>query len=68
MVGEFYDQFVRPAYLARYLEALFSDTGLRDWQLAGFDEVRRRLATDRPAGEIAAAAVMEVAKDSRAGQ
>ena len=68
VVGEFYDQFVRPAYLARYLEALFSDTGLRDWQLAGFDEVRRRMATDRPAGEIAAAAVMEVTKDSRAGQ
>ena len=33
---EFYDRFVRPVALARYLESLMSRTYLRDWQKAGF--------------------------------
>ncbi|HMM64099.1 MAG TPA: lipid-A-disaccharide synthase [Mesorhizobium sp.] len=59
VVPEFYDAYVRPQNLARHLEALFSDTGMRAWQKAGFAEVRKRMATPRPAGELAAAVVLE---------
>lgn len=58
LVTEFYDIYVRPQNLARQVEALWSDSGLRAWQKDGFAEVRRRMATDRPAGEIAAGVVM----------
>lgn len=58
LVPEFYDQFVRPQILVRQIEALFMDDGMRAWQKAGFAEVRRRMDTPRPAGEIAAQAVL----------
>jgi lipid-A-disaccharide synthase len=58
LVTEFYDIYVRPQNLARQIEALWSDGGLRSWQKDGFSEVRRRMATDRPAGEIAAQVVL----------
>ena len=60
LVPERYDEFVTPTTLARELEALFSDTGMRAWQKSGFAEVARRMETARPAGEIAAEAVMEL--------
>jgi lipid-A-disaccharide synthase len=62
LIPEFYDRYVRPDNLARQLEALFTDTEMRAWQKEGFAEVRRRMATDRPAGEIAAGAVMELVR------
>lgn len=60
IVPEFYDRFVRPGILARQVEALLIDGGMRDWQKAGFAEVRRRMATDRPAGAIGAEAVLNI--------
>jgi len=60
LVTEFYDQFVRPKTIARYLEALLEDTPMRRWQTEGFADIRRLMTTDRPSGEIAAAAVLEV--------
>lgn len=62
VVTEHYNEYVRPAYLARQLEALFSDTAYRAWQKDGFAEVTRRMATDRPSGDIAAVVVMECIK------
>ncbi|TGT75939.1 lipid-A-disaccharide synthase [bacterium M00.F.Ca.ET.159.01.1.1] len=58
LVPEFYDQYVRPENLARQLEALLTDTGMRAWQKAGFAEIARRMATERPSGDIAAEVVM----------
>lgn len=58
VVPEYIDEWLRPAYVARNLEALMGDTHLRRWQKDGFEEVRRRMATDRPAGELAAEAVL----------
>lgn len=58
IVPEHYNQYVRPRYLARQLEALFSDTAYRAWQKAGFAEIAKRMATERPSGEIAAEVVM----------
>ncbi|MER9302286.1 lipid-A-disaccharide synthase [Mesorhizobium sp. M0293] len=62
VVPEHYNQYVRPQYLARQLEALFSDTPYRSWQKDGFAEVARRMATDRPSGDIAAQVVMRYIK------
>jgi lipid-A-disaccharide synthase len=58
VVPEYYDQYVRPRYLARQLEVLFSGTTYRTWQKDGFAEVARRMATDSPSGDIAARVVM----------
>ena len=62
VVPEGYNQYVRPQYLARLLEAMFSDTGYRTWQKDGFAEVARRMATDKPSGDIAAEVVMRYIK------
>lgn len=59
VVVEAYNQYVRPQWLARHLEGLFEDTGLRRWQKDGFAEVARRMATDRPSGEMAAEIVLK---------
>jgi len=58
LVPEFYDQYVLPENLARQLQALFADTGMRAWQKDGFAEIARRMATNRPSGDIAAEVVM----------
>lgn len=58
LVPEFYDQYVLPENLARQLQALFADTGMRAWQKDGFAEIAKRMATDRPSGDIAAEVVL----------
>lgn len=58
VVHEIYNEYVRPQWMARHLEALLVDTSLRQWQKDGFADVRRRFATDRPSGDIAAEAVL----------
>lgn len=58
VVPEHYNQYVRPHYLARQLEALFSDTAYRTWQKHGFADIAGRMATAKPSGEIAAGVVM----------
>jgi lipid-A-disaccharide synthase len=59
VVPEYYDAYVRPGHIARSAEALFADTPLRRWQLEGFAEIRRRLHTETPAGEIATEVVLD---------
>jgi lipid-A-disaccharide synthase len=58
LVPEFYNEYVKPNNLARQLEALFADSGMRAWQKQGFAEITRRMATDKPSGEIAAGVVL----------
>lgn len=60
IVPEFYNDYVRPEALARQLEIIMADTPVRQWQLDGFAEIARRMATGRPAGRIAADAVLAV--------
>ncbi|MBZ9738627.1 MULTISPECIES: lipid-A-disaccharide synthase [unclassified Mesorhizobium] len=62
LIPEFYNEYVKPNNLARQLEALLADTGMRAWQKDGFAEISRRMATDRPSGEIAAQVVMGYVK------
>lgn len=58
LIPEFYNEYVKPNNLARQLEALFADTGMRAWQKDGFAEIARRMATGKPSGEIAAGVVL----------
>lgn len=58
VVPEYYDEMIRPAYLARKLERLMRDTPMRRSQLVGFAEMTQRMATPRPPGELAAQAVL----------
>jgi lipid-A-disaccharide synthase len=67
VVPEFYDRYVRPQNLARQLEGLFTDTDLRRWQKNGFAEVANRMATDRPAGELAAEVILAKIENHRTG-
>lgn len=58
VVPEYYDELVRPQHVARQIEQLWADTPTRAAQTAGFAEVAARMATERPAGELAAEAVL----------
>ncbi|MBX3578024.1 MAG: lipid-A-disaccharide synthase [Rhizobiaceae bacterium] len=68
VVPEFYQDYVRPGMLARWLEGLIDDTALRQWQLEGFAEARRRLAVDEAAGTRAARIVTEAVGSRDRGQ
>lgn len=59
VVPEFYGDFVRPAYLARMIEQLWSDTPARAAQRDGLSQVAQRMAMERPSGELAAEVVLE---------
>ncbi|MBP0440940.1 lipid-A-disaccharide synthase [Tianweitania sediminis] len=61
VVPEFINDYLRPALMARQLEALIQGPA-RQAQLDGFDEVVRRMATDRPSSQIAAEAVLDLIK------
>jgi len=60
IVPEFYSGFLRASTLARNVESILEPTALRQWQIDGFAEVRRRMETKTPAGEIAAGVVMDL--------
>ncbi|TPK90470.1 lipid-A-disaccharide synthase [Mesorhizobium sp. B2-4-17] len=68
LIPEFYNEYVKPNNLARQLEGLLTDTGIRAWQKDGFAEIARRMATDRPSGEIAAQVVMECVRKRVSGE
>lgn len=55
---EHYDAFIRPGHLARQIELLWNDTPYRAAQIEGFDLVERVMATEQPAGVLAAEAVL----------
>lgn len=61
-VPEYFNIFVRAGSLARQVEQLLMPGLRRDAQLESFDKISRLMQTDRPAGEIAAEKVLELAK------
>ena len=65
LVSEVFNEYVRPQWLARHIEGLFADGGLRRWQKEGFAEVARRMATARPSGEMAAEVVLQKIEGNR---
>ncbi|KFB10180.1 lipid-A-disaccharide synthase [Nitratireductor basaltis] len=60
VVPEFFDDFVRPEYLARLTEQLWEDTPTRQAQREGFAQVAAALSTPEPSGELAAKAVLNL--------
>lgn len=60
VVPEYFNDVLRPASLVRWAERLSLDTPQRTAMLAGYDEVWRKLETERPAGEAGAAVVLSV--------
>jgi lipid-A-disaccharide synthase len=60
VVPEYYNEMMRPGLLARKLEGLMADGPEREAAAAGYDEVRSRMTTDRPSGEIAADTILEM--------
>jgi lipid-A-disaccharide synthase len=60
VVPEYYNEFLRPAYLSRLIEQLWADTPARAAQLDGLAQVASRLETAGPAGELAAEAVLSL--------
>lgn len=60
VVPEAYNDFVRPPYLARLIERLWADTPARAAQIDGLGQVAARMATERPAGDLAAEAVLDL--------
>lgn len=65
VIPEFYNEFVRPAYLARLIEHLWADTPARAAQLDGFRQIAERVTTKRPSGELAAVAILELLSERR---
>ncbi|MDY8109739.1 lipid-A-disaccharide synthase [Fulvimarina sp. 2208YS6-2-32] len=62
LVPEHFHEVVRPELLARRLERLLTDTIERRAQLQGFQDIREKMAIDRPPGEAAAEIVLSVLK------
>jgi lipid-A-disaccharide synthase len=57
---EFYDQFLRPQMLGRWLERLSADTPQRAGVLAGCQTVFENLTTEKPASQHAAEIVLRL--------
>ena len=57
-VPEFFNEFVRPAMLARWLERLLDDGPQRQVQEQAFARIAETMRTERPSGELAAEAVL----------
>ena len=62
VVPEYFNIFVRAGSLARQIEQLIVPGLRRRAQLESFDKIAKRMQTDRPAGEIAAEKVLELAR------
>lgn len=58
VVPELYEFMLRPGFAGRHLMGLMEQGPMRAAQLSGFAEVRERMATMRPAGEIGADVVL----------
>jgi lipid-A-disaccharide synthase len=58
VVPEFYNDFVRPEYLARLIEQLWTDTPARIAQIDGLLHVARQMKMPKPPGDLAAEVVL----------
>ncbi|MDB5525238.1 MAG: lipid-A-disaccharide synthase [Rhizobium sp.] len=67
VVPEYFDEFIRPTALARWLERLGTDTPDRAAMLTGFQEVFDRMATERAPGEHGAAIILDLLHNKKTG-
>jgi lipid-A-disaccharide synthase len=63
VVPEYYNEYLRPNFLARQLEQLMGDTASRAAQVDGLAQVASRMEMPRPPGELAADVVLRHIKD-----
>ncbi|MGG6893548.1 lipid-A-disaccharide synthase [Rhizobium sp. BR 315] len=67
VLPELINDVLRPGLLARYMERLSTDTPEQAAMLAGYDLVWQRMQTEEPPGDKAAAIVLEVLSNKKAG-
>lgn len=67
IIPEFYNDWISPPMLTRQIEGLLADGPVRDGQLQGFDLVRGVMATERPSGDMAAEAVLNLIENKKTG-
>jgi len=67
VLPELINDVLRPGLLARYMERLSTDTPELAAMLAGYDLVWQRMQTEEPPGDKAAAIVLEVLSNKKAG-
>lgn len=60
IVPERINEFARPGYIARLIEALIVEGHERSAQISGFEEVHRRIAVDVPPGRKSAEIILEL--------
>ncbi|PRD42247.1 lipid-A-disaccharide synthase [Phyllobacterium phragmitis] len=65
IIPEHFNEFVRPGLLARQLDRLMQPGPARDAQISGFQDIVDLMMTDRPAGEIAAKAVLDLLENGK---
>jgi lipid-A-disaccharide synthase len=65
IVPEHFNEFVRPGHLARHLDRLMRPGPAREAQMEGFRHIADLMATERPAGEIAAKTVLVIIEKAR---
>lgn len=65
LIPEHFHEFVRADLLGRRLQRLLTDTPERDAQLAGFEDVRARMAVPNPPGEAGARIILEAIEKRR---
>jgi lipid-A-disaccharide synthase len=67
VVPEYFDEFIRPTALARWIERLSMDTAERAAMLSGFDLIFERMSTPRPSGEYGASVVLDLLHKKKPG-
>ncbi|ENN87023.1 putative lipid-A-disaccharide synthase [Rhizobium freirei PRF 81] len=67
VLPELINDVLRPGLLARYMERLSTDTPEQAAMLAGYDLVWQRMQTEEPPGDKAAAIVLQVLSNKKAG-
>jgi lipid-A-disaccharide synthase len=67
VMPEYFDEFIRPAMLARWLERLGGDTPDRTAMLAGFQSVFDRMETEEPSGALGASIVLNLIGNKKPG-
>jgi lipid-A-disaccharide synthase len=65
VIPEYINELLRPGAPVRWAERLMSDTPQRTAMLAGYADVWSRMQSEKPSGELAAAAVIELLESKK---
>jgi lipid-A-disaccharide synthase len=65
VIPEYVNELLRPGAPVRWAERLMADTPQRAAMMAGYADVWRRMQSEKPSGEVAAAAVIELLESKK---